>query len=104
MFWLDPSLGPLIVFCYGSAFLLARVWFLHSKNANFLEILLPPSNPTPSSVFSHWCICVSNFSHVQGGIIFWLRGSLRDVPDISPEIAFIKSEYNDKKCIILSFF
>jgi hypothetical protein len=26
----------------------------------------------------------------QGGIIFWLRGSLQDVPDILPKIALIK--------------
>ena len=26
---------------------------------------------------------------MQGGILFWLRGSLRDWPGISPEIAFI---------------
>ena len=26
----------------------------------------------------------------QGGILFWLRGNLRDRPGISPEITFIK--------------
>ena len=37
----------------------------------------------------------------QGGIIFWLRGNLRDGPDISPEIGFIKSYDDDKIHIIM---
>ena len=38
-------------------------------------------------------------SLVQGGILFWLRGNLRDRPGISPEIALIKNKNNDRKCI-----
>ena len=36
---------------------------------------------------------------IRGGILFWLRGSLRDRPDISLEFAFIKNEDNVRKCI-----
>ena len=36
---------------------------------------------------------------MQGGILFWLRGSLRDWPGISPEIALIKNKNNYRKCI-----
>ena len=31
----------------------------------------------------------------QGGILFWLRGKLRDRPGISLDISFIKNEDND---------
>ena len=40
----------------------------------------------------------------QGGIIFWLRGSLQDVPDISPEIALMKNDDNDQICIEIYIF
>ena len=33
----------------------------------------------------------------QGAIIFWLRGILQDLPDILPEIAFIKHNDNNQK-------
>ena len=36
---------------------------------------------------------------LQGGILFWLRGNLRDGLGISPEIAVIKNRNNDRKCI-----
>ena len=32
----------------------------------------------------------------QGGILFWLRGNLRDWPGISPEIALIKNKNNER--------
>ena len=35
----------------------------------------------------------------QSGIIFWLCGNLRDVPNISPEIALMKNDDNDQLCI-----
>jgi hypothetical protein len=35
----------------------------------------------------------------QGGILFWLCGNLQDWPGISPEIALIKSEDNDRKSV-----
>ena len=35
----------------------------------------------------------------QGGIIFWLRGNLWDVLDISPEIALMINDDNDQICI-----
>ena len=41
---------------------------------------------------------------MQGGIIFWLRGILRDVPDISPGIELIKNDDNDQICIKMYIF
>ena len=40
------------------------------------------------------------FRLIQGGIIFWLRGNLRDVPDILPETALIK-DLDGRNCIIM---
>ena len=40
----------------------------------------------------------------QGGIIFWLRGSLRDLPAISPEIALIKHNDNNQKSFNKAYF
>ena len=35
----------------------------------------------------------------QGGILFWLQGNLKDLPDISSEIALIKiNDENQKSC------
>ena len=39
----------------------------------------------------------------QGGIIFWICGILRDVPEISPENALMKNDDNDKICKICIF-
>ena len=33
---------------------------------------------------------------MQGGIIFWLRGILRDVQDISPKVTFKKKNVDNK--------
>ena len=38
-------------------------------------------------------------SSEQGGILFWLCGNLRDRLGISPEIALVKNEEDDRKCI-----
>ena len=40
------------------------------------------------------CTCLQ-----QDGILFWLRGSLRDWPDILPEFEFIKKEDNNRKSV-----
>ena len=44
-------------------------------------------------------IAYKGYAQTQGGILFWLRGNLRDRPAISPEIALINNEDNDRKCI-----
>ena len=41
-------------------------------------------------------IFVLHAADKQGGILFWLLGSLRDMLEISPEIAIIKGYDNDK--------
>ena len=33
----------------------------------------------------------ANYRQMQGGILYWLHGSLQDARDISPEIALIKT-------------
>ena len=40
----------------------------------------------------------------QGGILFWLRGSLRDLLAISPEIALIKHNDNNPKSFNKAYF
>ena len=37
-------------------------------------------------------------------MIFWFRGNLRDVPDISPENALIKKMHTGKNCFIMYIF
>ena len=40
----------------------------------------------------------------QGGILFWLRGSLRDLLTISPEIALFKHNDNNQKLFNKAYF
>jgi hypothetical protein len=40
----------------------------------------------------------------QGGILFWLRGNLRDRPGILPEITFTENKIDDRKCLKRLYF
>ena len=58
-------------------------------------------NPLIYLSFGGRLLCVKL---AQGGIIIWLCGNLRDLPDISPEIPLIKDYDNPKNLYNNAYF
>ena len=68
---------------------------LHCKHDNNKDIALL----TGERDINKDCTLLTGRYDSQGGISFWLRGNLRDLPGISPKIALIKNKNNGRKCI-----